>query len=79
MLSLKASLLLFLSQVVTGFPVGNLEERACPGIHIFGARETTASPGYGSAGTVRRSILLSKTRLSATQSLRDSSMLTTRS
>lgn len=24
---------------------------ACPNIHVFGARETTAPPGYGSAGT----------------------------
>lgn len=68
MLSFKAGLLLFLSQVVTGSPIGNLEERACPGIHVFGARETTASPGYGSAGTVR-SIIFWKILLLATQSL----------
>jgi acetylxylan esterase len=24
--------------------------QSCPSIHIFGARETTVSPGYGSAG-----------------------------
>lgn len=31
----------------------NKEGRAtCPSIHVFGARETTASAGYGSAGTV---------------------------
>lgn len=34
-----------------------MEKRACPGVHIFGARETTASPGYGSSGTVVNSIL----------------------
>lgn len=34
-----------------------LERQSCPPIHIFGARETTASPGYGSAGTVVTSIL----------------------
>ena len=36
-----------------------LEERqsGCPGIHVFGARETTVSPGYGSAGTVVNLIL----------------------
>ncbi|ROT41296.1 cutinase-domain-containing protein [Sodiomyces alkalinus F11] len=28
----------------------------CPQIHIFGARETTVSPGYGSAGSVVDSI-----------------------
>lgn len=27
----------------------------CPGVHVFGARETTASPGYGtSLGLVNR-------------------------
>lgn len=26
--------------------------QSCPGIHIFGARETTVSPGYGSAGAL---------------------------
>lgn len=36
---------------------GSMEKRACPGVHIFGARETTASPGYGSAGTVVNSVL----------------------
>jgi acetylxylan esterase len=34
-----------------------LEKRACPNIHIFGARETTAPAGYGSAGTVVNLIL----------------------
>lgn len=23
----------------------DVEKRACPGVHVFGARETTASPG----------------------------------
>ncbi|KAH6892591.1 carbohydrate esterase family 5 protein [Thelonectria olida] len=32
-------------------------ERSCPDIHVFGARETTVSAGYGSAGTVVTSIL----------------------
>lgn len=31
--------------------------QSCPTIHVFGARETTVSPGYGSAGTVFNSIL----------------------
>ncbi|KAJ4424876.1 carbohydrate esterase [Gnomoniopsis sp. IMI 355080] len=35
----------------------DVEKRACPGVHVFGARETTASPGYGSAGTVVTSIV----------------------
>jgi len=30
---------------------------ACPQIHIFGARETTVSAGYGSSGTVVNSII----------------------
>lgn len=32
-------------------------KRACPNIHVFGARETTASPGYGSSATVVNDIL----------------------
>lgn len=37
---------------------GKLEERqSCPSIHIFGARETTASPGYGSSASVVNAIL----------------------
>ncbi|KAG4434175.1 carbohydrate esterase [Cadophora sp. M221] len=35
-----------------------LQDRAaCPGVHVFGARETTASPGYGSSSTVVNKIL----------------------
>ena len=33
------------------------ERQACPDIHIFGARETTAPAGYGSSGTVVDSII----------------------
>jgi acetylxylan esterase len=37
----------------------DLEERqsACPNIHIFGARETTAPAGYGTAGVVVNLVL----------------------
>jgi len=49
--------LFLLARATSASPVGQLQERACPGIHIFGARETTASPGYGSAGTVVNLIL----------------------
>jgi acetylxylan esterase len=28
------------------------ERQSCPNIHVFGARETTAAPGYGTAGVV---------------------------
>ena len=36
-----------------------LEERQgnCPPVHIFGARETTVSPGYGTAGVVVNLVL----------------------
>lgn len=35
----------------------NDRRASCPSVHIFGARETTASAGYGSAGTVVNLIL----------------------
>ena len=38
-------------------PTEQLEKRACPNIHVFGARETTVSPGYGSSATVVNGIL----------------------
>ena len=40
-------------------PVEDIEARqtSCPAIHVFGARETTVSPGYGSASTVVNLIL----------------------
>ena len=38
-------------------PVNQVERQSCPQIHVFGARETTVSPGYGSAGTVVNDIL----------------------
>ena len=39
-------------------PVEDVEKRAaCPDIHVFGARETTVSPGYGSSATVVNGIL----------------------
>jgi len=34
-----------------------VERAACPNIHVFGARETTAPAGYGSSGTVVNLIL----------------------
>ncbi|KAH7010307.1 carbohydrate esterase family 5 protein [Ilyonectria destructans] len=36
---------------------GLVTRQSCPAIHVFGARETTVSPGYGSAGTVVNLIL----------------------
>ncbi|KAL2263969.1 hypothetical protein VTK26DRAFT_3963 [Humicola hyalothermophila] len=53
-----ASLLLLAhSLLVSGSPVDSdaaavLAKRQCPEIHIFGARETTVPPGYGTAGQV---------------------------
>lgn len=40
-------------------PLAALETRqsSCPNIHIFGARETTAPAGYGTAGVVVNLIL----------------------
>ncbi|KAK4149097.1 carbohydrate esterase [Chaetomidium leptoderma] len=52
------------SLLVSGSPVDAeavdvavLAKRQCPQIHVFGARETTAPPGYGTAGTVVNLIL----------------------
>ncbi|KAJ5756278.1 Acetylxylan esterase At 0.90 angstrom resolution [Penicillium manginii] len=37
---------------------GGIKGRAnCPGVHVFGARETTVSPGYGSSSTVVNEVL----------------------
>ncbi|KAL2831351.1 Acetylxylan esterase At 0.90 angstrom resolution [Aspergillus pseudoustus] len=33
------------------------ERQSCPQVHVFGARETTASPGYGSSSTVVNAVL----------------------
>src|SRR4051794_27526104 len=52
------------SLLVSGSPVDGeaveaavLAKRQCPSTHIFGARETTAPAGYGTAGTVVNLIL----------------------
>ncbi|KAK3935715.1 acetylxylan esterase precursor [Diplogelasinospora grovesii] len=48
------------SLVVSGSPIleeVRLGKRACPPIHVFGARETTAPAGYGSSSTVVNLIL----------------------
>ncbi|KAJ5151130.1 uncharacterized protein N7482_010382 [Penicillium canariense] len=43
---------------VTAVPLeGDIERRSCPDIHVFGARETTASAGYGSSSTVVNGVL----------------------
>jgi acetylxylan esterase len=55
MLTLAAQLLM-ISQVFAG-PVEVQKRQNCPSIHVFGARETTAPAGYGSAGAVVDSIV----------------------
>lgn len=54
--SVKNTITFLLGQALlaTGSPVDveKVEKRQCPKIHVFGARETTAPPGYGSSGTV---------------------------
>lgn len=54
--SVKNTLTLLLGQalIATGSPVDGekFEKRQCPGIHVFGARETTVASGYGSSATV---------------------------
>lgn len=44
-----ASLVLLSASVVLG--------QSCPQVHVFGARETTVPPGYGTAGSVVTSIV----------------------
>lgn len=36
---------------------GSAFAQNCPDVHVFGARETTVSPGFGSAGTVVDAVL----------------------
>lgn len=55
MLFLAATL--FLLSITSASPIDFLDRRSCPDIHVFGARETTASPGYGTAGVVVSLIL----------------------
>ena len=57
MLLLPAALLLL--GRTSAVPFDALEERqtSCPEIHVFGARETTAPPGYGTAGVVVNLVL----------------------
>ena len=51
----KLAAALILGQAIAA--PADLKPRACPNIHVFGARETTAPAGYGSAGTVVNLIL----------------------
>jgi hypothetical protein len=41
---------LSLAGLAAATPVELAERQSCPSVYIFGARETTVSPGYGTAG-----------------------------
>lgn len=49
--------LVLLAGTALATPLGQGKRQTCPSIHIFGARETTASPGYGSAGELIDNII----------------------
>ena len=51
------SIILSLALGTLAAPFDFVKRQSCPQIHVFGARETTASPGYGSAGSVVQAIL----------------------
>ncbi len=53
---LTVATLLLVAHVLAS-PVEIEERQSCPKIHIFGARETTAPAGYGTAGTVVNLVL----------------------
>jgi len=53
----KVASIALLAGTAAASPIDLAERASCPQIHVFGARETTASPGYGSAGTVINGIL----------------------
>jgi acetylxylan esterase len=42
---------------VSASPAEIAERQSCPSIYVFGARETTASPGYGTAGGLVNQVL----------------------
>ena len=55
---LAPAVLIFALRVfATAIDVDLEARQACPGIHVFGARETTVPPGYGTAGVVVNLVL----------------------
>ncbi len=38
-----------LASLASATPLELLERQSCPGVYVFGARETTAPPGYGTS------------------------------
>ncbi|KAK5175494.1 uncharacterized protein LTR77_000633 [Saxophila tyrrhenica] len=59
MLSPTLSIVLLAGSALASPLSHQLKRQTCPSIHIFGARETTASPGYGSAGQLVDNIISS--------------------
>lgn len=58
---MKAIIASMLAATAVASPAGRLNPRQnCPAIHVFGARETTASPGFGTAGTIVNAITSSR-------------------
>jgi len=53
----KIAATLFLAGQALASPAHLEERQSCPGVHIFGARETTVSQGYGSSATVVNLVL----------------------
>lgn len=53
----KSSAVLLLARLALASPVGPVKRQSCPGVHVFGARETTVSAGYGSSATVVNAVL----------------------
>ncbi|KAL2062004.1 hypothetical protein VTL71DRAFT_6270 [Oculimacula yallundae] len=53
---ITASIFLFVAQALSS-PLDIEERQSCPKVHVFGARETTAPVGYGTAGTVLNLVL----------------------
>lgn len=52
------SLLLLANSLAVGASPVEIEARqSCPGVHVFGARETTVGPGFGSSSTVVNLVL----------------------
>ncbi|KAF2470658.1 cutinase [Lindgomyces ingoldianus] len=49
-MKVTAAAAISLASLVAASPVEITERQSCPKVHIFGARETTAPAGYGTAG-----------------------------
>ena len=52
----QTTLLLGLLSTTNALNISN-RQSGCPNVHVFGARETTVSPGYGTAGVVVNLVL----------------------